>query len=97
MKRKTYGKHRAQYIARSKRRKDLETAAMQFLRDKGLLPKGTGDTSQIRRAAALEFVRWAGLLDEGSTLQLGQTRDRPRAPGFDSAAVDIETGSNRSP
>ena len=64
--REYYLAHREAHIARSTRRRDLETAAMQFLRERGLLPPFQRGEQWMRRVAALEFVRQAGLLDEGS-------------------------------
>jgi hypothetical protein len=60
--RRWYAAHRAAVIERSQRRKQYETAAMQFLREQGLLPPFTRETQWLRRGAALAFLRRAGLL-----------------------------------
>jgi hypothetical protein len=61
-KRDYYEAHREEIIARTRRRKTLETAAVAFLSATGLLPPGSRQTAGARRAAALRYVRGAGLL-----------------------------------
>lgn len=55
-------RERRRLLGIDSRRRRLETAAVRFLKSRGLFPRGTAADSGLRRRAALAYVREAGLL-----------------------------------
>jgi hypothetical protein len=74
--RRWYEANREKVIARSRARKQLEGAAMQFFRDKGILPKAA---HPLQRKAALEAVRRLGLVQNLSK----STTHKPRGSSLE--------------